>query len=82
MQALPKVVAYDYIFFIEPEFGVIPDGVRNSDPIFQEAVSYLFTGVIEDLKKKYKLTNIYKITGSVDDRISQIINVMKTNGDL
>ena len=81
-EALPKVVAYDYIFFLEPEFGVVPDGVRNSDPIFQEVIGYLFTGVIEDLKKKYQLTNIYKITGSVEERVSQIRNIMKVNGDL
>ena len=76
------VPQYDYIFYIEPEFGVIRDGTRSDDPVFQEIVSYLFCGVIHQLKEELKLKNIFKLTGSVEERLEQIDNIISEGEEL
>lgn len=70
------VPRYDYIFYIEPEFGVIKDGTRSDDPVFQEIINYLFCGVVHQLKEELELNNVYKITGSIAERIEQINNII------
>lgn len=70
------VPQYDYIFYIEPEFGVIKDGTRSDDPVFQEIVNYLFCGVVHQLKEELGLKNVFKLTGSVEERLTQIDNII------
>lgn len=71
--ALKKHVGqYDYIFYVEPEFGLVTDGVRSNSIAEQEIVAHLFRGVIADLKGELNLRNIYQLTGDKATRVEQM----------
>lgn len=62
---------YDYIFFIEPEFEVVDDGVRSSDTKFQEEINNIFKIVLTSRNISYT-----KISGSVRQRVSQVLEAL------
>lgn len=63
---------YDYVFYIEPEFDLIDDGIRSADIKFRDEIADLFEMVID----KEKLT-VTRIKGSVRDRVTTIINILE-----
>lgn len=68
-----KVVPYyDYIFYIEPEFDVVNDGVRSVNIEFRNQIADLF----ESLIYQHKL-DVIRISGSVRNRVNQIISVIE-----
>ena len=63
---------YNHIFYIEPEFDLIDDGVRSVDLKFRDEIADLFEMVID--KEKLAVT---RIKGSVRDRVTTIINILE-----
>lgn len=62
---------YDYIFFIEPEFEITDDGVRSSDKKFQDEINEIFKNVLSSRNINYT-----KITGSVRQRVGQVLDTL------
>jgi len=63
---------YDYVFYIEPEFDIVNDGVRSVDIKFRNEITELFKTIIE----KEKLS-VIRIKGSVRDRVTTIIEYLE-----
>lgn len=64
---------YDLIFFIEPEFDLVADGVRSIDEDFRNDIHKEFTSTIAELKL-YK-DNLHYLKGSVVSRVQQVLTV-------
>ena len=64
---------YDLVFFIEPEFDLVPDGVRSVDEDFRNVVHKEFVNTIAELKL-YK-DNVHYLKGSVVSRVQQVMSV-------
>lgn len=58
---------YDYIFYLEPEFALVDDGVRSANIEFRDMILDLFRKRIA--KDHIKVT---QLTGSVEERVSQL----------
>ena len=66
---------YDYVFYVSPEGVEIEDnGVRETDAnyrtLIDETIQLLLT------KYNHRIKNLHHISGSTEERISQIINVI------
>ena len=61
--------SYDYVFYIEPEFEIVDDGVRSINKQFRDEIADLFEATIE----KEKL-NMLRVKGSVRNRVNTIID--------
>jgi len=68
-QVWPK---YEYVFYIEPEFGIADDGIRSVDVKFRNEIAELFETVIE----KEKLS-VRRVSGSVRTRVTTIIDMLE-----
>jgi len=64
---------YDFIFFIRPEFDLINDGVRSSSEDWRNAVAEQFETNLRRLATTNLVKNIVVITGSVEERIKQVL---------
>ncbi len=64
--------SYDYVFYIEPEFEIVNDGVRSINKQFRDEIAELFEYTIE----KEKLT-MHRVKGSVRDRVNTIIDFLE-----
>ena len=64
--------SYDYVFYIEPEFEIVDDGVRSVDKQFRNEIADLFETTIE--KEKLSLR---RVKGSVRDRVNTIIDYLE-----
>lgn len=66
---------YDVIFYIRPEFDIEADGVRSIDKQFRDNVAEAF----ENAYNQYHNNLLYlvPITGSVRDRIDQVLNYLR-----
>jgi len=64
---------YDLVFFIEPEFDLVPDGVRSVDENFRDDIHKEFVNTIAELKL-YK-DNLHYLKGSVVSRVQQVMTV-------
>ena len=58
---------YDVIFYIEPEFDIVDDGVRSTDVRFRDEIASLFKTVINHSQLK-----VIKISGTVEERVQQV----------
>jgi nicotinamide riboside kinase len=66
---------YDYIFYISPEGIDIEDnGVRETDPEYRNLVDFSITNLISQYKHKIK--NFHKVSGSTDERIKQVLEIV------
>jgi GTPase SAR1 family protein len=65
------ISSYDYMFFIEPEFDVVNDGVRSTDVTFRDSIHTLFKEAIN----RHGLT-VYPIKGSVRLRVEQVLKTL------
>jgi len=64
-------VRYDIMFYIAPEFSIVPDGVRSENYEFRDRIAELF----EEYMESYKLEPI-RLTGSVDERVVQFLDTL------
>lgn len=64
---------YDIIFYIEPEFEIQDDGVRTTDKEFHGRIVRSFDRWIDNSRYFRKPANIIKLTGSVEERVSQVL---------
>ena len=64
--------SYNCVFYIEPEFEIVDDGVRSNNKQFRDEIAELFETVIE----KEKL-NLRRVKGSVRDRVNTIIDFLE-----
>jgi nicotinamide riboside kinase len=66
---------YDYIFYISPEGVELEDnGVRTLDPEYRKAIDKRINKIIS--KHSHKLPRLRKISGTTEERIQQIKQVM------
>jgi nicotinamide riboside kinase len=73
MQVFEKVQPmYDIQFFLEPEFDIENDGVRSTDKSFRDSIALGFKQTIA----RHNIA-VYKLTGSVRNRLTQVFNVME-----
>ena len=68
---------YDYIFYISP-YGIPIEnnGVRETDEHYRDVIEFSITTLIR--KYSYLVDNIETIKGSTEERIEQILNVIKS----
>ena len=67
---------YDYIFYISPDGMPIEDnGVRETDEHYRDVIDFSITTLIR--KYSYLVDKIETIKGSTEERIEQILNVIK-----
>lgn len=64
-----NIIKYDKIFYIRPEFDIIPDGVRSISNEFRNETLKHFEHLVNSFSVKNK---IVILTGSVENRIKQI----------
>lgn len=64
--------SYDHVFYIEPEFEIVDDGVRSVNTQFRDEIADLFETTIE----KEKLS-MRRVKGSVRDRVNTIIDFLE-----
>lgn len=62
-----NISKYSVIFYIEPEFEIVADGVRSTDPVFRDEVLKEFRTLVPTLN------NVVRLTGSVQDRVHQAL---------
>lgn len=60
---------YDAIFYMKPEFDLVPDGVRSENKKFRDDISKIFDSVV----KKYDI-DVCLLTGSVEERYTSVLN--------
>lgn len=63
---------YDVMFYIKPEFEIQNDGIRSVDMDFRNRIVNIFDFYFET----YKLP-VIKLTGSVRERVEQVITACK-----
>jgi predicted ATPase len=63
-----EISRFDYLFFIQPEFDLIGDGVRSTSIEWRDQINARMTEVIESLD-----IPVTYLTGSVDNRVQQFI---------
>jgi nicotinamide riboside kinase len=63
---------YDHVFYIEPEFEIVDDGVRSVDKDFRDEIADLFESSIE--KRKLSMS---RVKGSVRNRVNSIIDLLE-----
>jgi nicotinamide riboside kinase len=74
---LAKIVLsdYDYIFYISPEGIEIEDnGIRETDEEYRNEIDFS----IKFLSNQYRglMKNFHTISGTTDERVSQVINII------
>ena len=68
-----KVVnKYDLLFYIQPEFDVVDDGIRSVDQEFRNSIVKLFKQNIEE-----KLLPVIMVHGTVRERVEQVLKFVK-----
>ena len=68
---------YDYIFYISPDGLPIEDnGVRETDEYYRDVIDFSITTLIR--KYSHMVDNITTIKGPTEERIEQILNVVKS----
>lgn len=63
---------YDFIFYIRPEFNLVNDEVRSFSIEFQDNMAKCFEQNLKFILQMKKV-NIIHISGSIDQRIQQIL---------
>ena len=71
------VSAYNLIFYIEPEFKVVRDGIRSENEQFRDEMSNIFKKVINKIKSKIE---VVKLSGTVENRIYTIERELHRRG--
>lgn len=69
------VQQYDYLFYLEPEFELEDNGIRPVIDGFQEEINTIVKSYLNRWKEV--IPNLIKITGSVEERLQQILTYTK-----
>jgi hypothetical protein len=73
--AFPFINEYDYIFYISPEGVPIENNnVRTIDPVYRQEVDEIIKVYIN--KFGYKIKNINTLSGSVEERVDKIKQIV------
>lgn len=73
---------YDVIFYIRPEFELEDDGVRTVDKVFHQQIVNSFENWIDLIKTYNNPPPIVELTGSVEQRVEQVIKHIKSKSCL
>jgi len=66
---------YDYIFYISPEgIDIENNGIRETDSDYRNLIDQNIKSLIN--KHGHKCSSFHQISGSTDDRIQQIVNII------
>lgn len=63
---------YSHVFYLPIEFGIVPDGLRPSDPAFQKDIDERIVRVLDAYDVKYET-----LTGSVEERMDALLEAVK-----
>lgn len=63
---------YNYVFYIEPEFDIVNDGIRSVDISFRDEIDEIFKHIINKEKLSY-----VRVSGSVRNRVDTIIRILE-----
>lgn len=63
---------YSYVFYIEPEFDIVNDGVRSVDVLFRDEIDETFKHIISREK-----LSLIRVGGSVRNRVDTIIRILE-----
>ena len=67
---------YDYIFYISPDGLPIEDnGVRETDEYYRDIIDFSIVTLIK--KYAHMMKNVETIKGSTEERVKQILNIIK-----
>jgi len=73
--AIRLIREYDYIFYVSPEGVEIEDnGVRETNADYREEIDIIIRHILG--QQKHRIKNYHEISGSTEERIAQIINVI------
>jgi GTPase SAR1 family protein len=68
---------YDYIFYVSPDGIEIEDnGVRETNAEYRDLIDFTIKHIIKNYSHRIK--NIYTISGTTEERIKQILEVIPT----
>ena len=70
-----ETCAYDFTFYIKPEFDLVSDGVRSISKTYQKDIERLFDSTIEMYGLNKDMFFI-QVTGSVEDRVKQVLECL------
>ena len=70
-QFMDTIMKYDIIFYLSPEFDIIPDGTRSVDKNFRNEI----VGIFEELIYNFSLT-VVRLTGTVEERLSAMKKII------
>ena len=62
---------YDIVFYIKPEFDLVPDGIRSTDLDFRNICSSYYDYYIDT----YGI-NVVNLSGSIDERFKTAVNAI------
>lgn len=68
---MDNIMKYDVIFYLSPEFDIIPDGTRSTNDSFRDEVVSIF----EQLIKEFSLT-VVRLTGTVEERLAAMKKIL------
>lgn len=68
---LDNIMKYDIIFYLSPEFDIIPDGTRSTNNTFRDEVVSIFEQLIEN----FSLT-VVRLTGTVEERLNAMKKIL------
>ncbi len=73
--AAQLVREYDYIFYVSPEGVEIEDnGVRETNAKYRDLIDFTISNLID--ANKYRFKNINTLSGSTEERIEQMLEVI------
>ena len=68
---LDNIMKYDIIFYLSPEFDIIPDGTRSTNNTFRDEVVSIFEQLIEN----FSLT-VVRLAGTVEERLNAMKKIL------
>ena len=71
---MDNIMKYDIIFYLTPEFDIVPDGTRSTDTAFRNEIVSIF----EELIYNFSLT-VVRLTGTVDERLLAMRKILRLN---
>lgn len=66
---------YDAVFYIEPEFDLVDDGVRSTDLLFRDSIVNEFKQAIAELQ--LHKDRFFHLTGSVVNRVNRVMDIYR-----
>lgn len=70
-----NISLYDYVFYLPAEIPLVDDGFRSLNLDYRKKISDLFEAEIDRLRDR-GIQNIYTLTGSVEDRVTAVKNIL------